>query len=72
MTNSYDPTTTIIFEDSIVEILYNSSLTKNPYLVRIHGYMSGRYETRMSCEELRDLAKFINYYLDNQYEQNNK
>ena len=67
MTDKYDPTTTIIFEDSKVEILYNPSLSKNPYLVRLHGYMSGKYETRMSCEELRELAEFINYYLDNQY-----
>lgn len=65
MTDRYNPTTTIIFEDSIIEILYNPSLSKNPYLVRLHGYISGQYETRMSCEELRQLADFINYYLEN-------
>ena len=61
----FNPTTTIIFDDSIIEILHNPNVTKYPYLMRLSGYISERYETRMSREELRDLAEFINYYLDN-------
>lgn len=64
----FDPTTTIIFDDSIIEIQYNDLLNNKPYLVKLTGYISESYETRMSCEELRGLAEFINYYLDNQYD----
>ena len=63
----FDPTTTIIFDDSIIEIQYNDLLKNKPYLVKLTGYISEYYETRMSCEELRALADFINYYLDNKY-----
>ena len=66
----FDPTTTIIFDDSIIEIQYNDLLKNKPYLVKLTGYISESYETRMSCEELRQLAEFINYYLDKRYEQN--
>lgn len=61
----FDPTTTIILDDSIIEIQYNDLLKNKPYLVKLHGYISGSYETRMSCEELKELADFINYYLEN-------
>ena len=64
----FNPTTTIIFDDSIIEIQYNDLLNNKPYLVKLTGYISESYETRMSAEELRGLAEFINYYLDNQYE----
>lgn len=64
-TKGFDPTTTIILDDSIIEIQYNDLLKNKPYLVKLHGYISGSYETRMSCEELRELADFINYYLEN-------
>lgn len=64
-TKGFNPTTTIIFDDSIIEIQYNDLLKNKPYLVKLHGYISGQYETRMSCEELRQLADFINYYLEN-------
>ena len=63
----FDPTTTIIFDDSIIEIQYNDLLKNKPYLVKLTGYISEYYETRMSGEELRGLADFINYYLDNKY-----
>ena len=63
----FDPTTTIIFDDSIIEIQYNDLLKNKPYLVKLTGYISEYYETRMSAEELRALADFINYYLDNKY-----
>lgn len=66
----FDPTTTIIFDDSIIEIQYNDLLKNKPYLVKLTGYISEYYETRMSGEELRGLADFINYYLDKRYEQN--
>lgn len=61
----FDPTTTIIFDDSIIEIQHNDLLKNKPYLVKLHGYISGSYETRMSYEELKELADFINYYLEN-------
>ena len=61
----FDPTTTIIFDDSIIEIQYNDLLKNKPYLVKLTGYISEYYETRMSGEELRGLAEFINYYLEN-------
>ena len=60
----FNPTTTIIFDDSIIEILHNPNVTKYPYLMRLSGYISERYETRMSREELRDLAEFILKYLE--------
>lgn len=65
MVNNFDPTTTIIFDDSIIEIQYNDLLKNKPYLVKLTGYISEYYETRMSCEELRGLADFINQYLEN-------
>ena len=61
----FDPTTTIIFDDSIIEIQYNDLLKNKPYLVKLTGYISEYYETRMSGEELRDLADFIYKYLEN-------
>ena len=61
----FDPTTTIIFDDSIIEILHNPNVTKYPYLMRLSGYISERFETRMSREELRGLAEFILKYLEN-------
>ena len=61
----FDPTTTIIFDDSIIEIQYNDLLKNKPYLVKLTGYISEYYETRMSGEELRDLADFILQYLEN-------
>lgn len=70
MVNNFDPTNTIIFDDSIIEIQYNDLLKNKPYLVKLHGYTSEYYETRMSGEELRSLAEFINCYLDKRYEQN--
>jgi len=63
-TKGFNPTTTIIFDDSIIEIQYNDLLNNKPYLVKLHGYISGQYETRMSCEELRELANFINQYIE--------
>jgi uncharacterized protein YecE (DUF72 family) len=63
--NQFNPQTTIIFDDSIVEILHNPELTNKPYLVRLHGYTSENYETRMSETELKELSEFINDYLDN-------
>ena len=59
----FDPTTTIIFDDSIIEIQYNPLLKNKPYLVKMTGYTSEYYETRMSGEELRGLAEFILHYL---------
>lgn len=65
MNDRFNPTQTIIFEDSIIDIQYNPLLTKQPYLVKLHGYISDQYETRMSREELKQLAEFINWYLEN-------
>jgi uncharacterized protein YecE (DUF72 family) len=65
MSEPFNPTNTIIFEDSILEIQYSNLLKKNPYLVKLHGYISEKYETRMSREELKQLAEFINWYLEN-------
>lgn len=62
----FNPTTTIIFDDSIIEIQYNDLLKNKPYLVKLTGYTSEYYETRMSGEELRGLAEFILKYLDNE------
>jgi len=61
----FDPTTTIIFDDSIIEILHNPNVTKYPYVMRLSGYISERFETRMSRVELRGLAEFILKYLEN-------
>lgn len=76
----FDPTTTIIFDDSIIEIEYNDLLKTKPYLVKLHRYISeymaptiympSIHEVRMSGKELRGLAEFINCYLDKRYEQN--
>lgn len=65
MNEPFNPTNTIIFEDSIIEIQYNRLLTKQPYLVKLHSYISEKYETRMSREELKQLSEFINRYLEN-------
>ena len=65
MNEPFNPTNTIIFEDSIIEIQHNRLLTKQPYLVKLYGYISEKYETRMSREELKQLSEFINWYLEN-------
>lgn len=65
MNEPFNPTNTIIFEDSIIEIQHNRLLTKQPYLLKLYGYISEKYETRMSREELKQLAEFINWYLEN-------
>ena len=65
MNEPFNPTNTIIFEDSIIEIQHNRLLTKQPYLLKLYGYISEKYETRMSREELKQLSEFINWYLEN-------
>lgn len=65
MNEPFNPTNTIIFEDSIIEIQHNRLLTKQPYLLKLYGYISEKYEARMSREELKQLSEFINWYLEN-------
>lgn len=64
MNDRFNSTQTIIFEDSIIDIQYNCLLTKQPYLVRLYGYISEQYEIRMSRAELKQLTEFINLYLE--------
>ena len=53
----------IILEDSCIEILYNSMLSNNPYLIRIYNYDSGYYEFRTNEQDLKTLIDLIDSLL---------
>lgn len=54
---------TIIFEDNVIEILHNTLLSKNPFLVRIYDYHNQPFEIRMNAEELKEMSEFIDSFL---------
>lgn len=55
---------TIVLEDDIIEIFYNSTLSKNPYLIRLINYHNMRYELRASENDIQELATILNKIVD--------
>lgn len=55
---------TIVLEDDIIEIFYNMSLSKNPYLIRFTNYNHMTYEIRASENDIRELSEILNKIVD--------
>lgn len=55
----------IVLDQDAVEILANENLRYKPYMVRLTNYNNERYEMRLSGDDLKVLADFINTYLEN-------
>lgn len=55
---------TIVLEDNIIEIFYNSHLSNNPYLIRFMNYDNMRYEIRASENDIRELSEILNKIVD--------
>jgi len=48
----------------LVELLYNPNLSKRNYMLRIKNDIYQKYETVLRRDELKELADFINEFLD--------
>jgi len=55
---------TIVFEDNIIEIFYNSNLHKNPYLIRFTNYYN-THDIRVDKKDLEELSEILNKIIDN-------
>lgn len=49
----------IAFDDDIIEIIHNNSLSKKPYLIRFTNYSDQRYEMRADDQDLIELKKIL-------------
>jgi len=57
----------IVLDQDAVEILSNENLFYKPYLLRLTNYNHERYEMRLSGDDLKVLADFLNQFVeDNQ------
>lgn len=57
----------IVLDQDAVEILANENLFYKPYLLRLTNYNNERYEMRLSGDDLKVLADFLNQFVeDNQ------
>lgn len=52
----------IVLDQDAVEILANENLFYKPYLLRLTNYNNERYEMRLSRDDLKVLADFLNEY----------
>lgn len=50
---------TILLEDDVIEILYNTRLSKNPYLIRMINYHGVQYEIRANEKDIAELHTFF-------------
>lgn len=55
---------TIVWEDDIIEIFYNSNLSNNPYLIRFTNYHNMRYEIRANENDIKELSEILNKIVD--------
>lgn len=55
----------IVLDQDAIEILSNENLFYKPYLLRLTNYNNERYEMRLSGDDLKILADFLNEYLEN-------
>jgi hypothetical protein len=55
---------TIILEDDIIEIYYNTNLSKNPYLIRLMNYNRETYEIRANQEDIQEISLILNQIID--------
>lgn len=60
---------TIIFEDDTIELMKNNVISSRPYLVRLTGW-NNYYDFRSSKDDLRNLAKAILLFTEEQDDQN--
>lgn len=51
---------TIVLEDDVIEIFYNSSLSRNPYLIRFTNYYNSNYEIRANEDDIKELSEIFN------------
>jgi hypothetical protein len=56
---------TILLEDDIIEIFYNSNLTKKPYLIRLMNYNNDPYEIRANKEDIEEISLILNQLIQN-------
>jgi hypothetical protein len=50
----------LILEDDVIDIYYNSSLKKKPYLIKLTNYDNETYELRCDEEDLRKFYTLLN------------
>ena len=50
---------TIVWEDDIIEIFYNASLSNKPYLIRLSNYDSMVYEIRADHSDIDELSTML-------------
>jgi len=56
---------TILLEDDIIEIFYNSNLSKKPYLIRLMNYNNDLYEIRANKEDIDEISLILNQIIQN-------
>ena len=54
----------IVLDQDAVEILANENLLYKPYLLRLTNYNNERYEMRLSGDDLKVLADFLNQFVE--------
>lgn len=50
---------TIILEDDIIEIFYNTNLSSKPYLIRLSNYHNMVYEIRADHSDIDELSTIL-------------
>lgn len=50
---------TIILEDDIIEIFYNTNLSSKPYLIRLSNYDNMVYEIRADHSDIDELSTIL-------------
>lgn len=58
------PNNMIVLDQDAVEILANENLLYKPYLLRLTNYNNERYEMRLSGDDLKVLADFLNQFVE--------
>jgi hypothetical protein len=54
----------IVLDQDAAEILVNENLLYKPYLLRLTNYNHERYEMRLSGDDLKVLADFLNQFVE--------
>lgn len=55
----------INFPDDLIELLHNPNIKNKCYMLRVNNYSNEKYEMTLSKENLKELADFINRFLEN-------
>ena len=50
---------TIVLENDMIDIFYNTNLTRKPYLLRMYNYHNETYEVRLDENDLQELSQIL-------------